>query len=90
MTRWIGAAILALTLMVGGSAAFSPASAAWLQAALHEPQAWKTSDLSARRRTRFHHRYVYRPYYYDRPYYYTPAPFVPFNFGYDFWPRITN
>jgi hypothetical protein len=94
MTRWIGAASLMLTLMLGGAAAFSPASAAPPVAAVHTPQAWRTTDLSARRRARHHQRYVdrlsYGPNYYDRPYYYAPAPFVPFNFGYDFWPGATN
>jgi len=90
MTRSIGAAILALTLMLGGSAAFSPAAGAPLQTALREPHAWKATDLSARRRYRHHYRYAYRPYYrpyyYDRPYYYAPAPFFPFlGLGYGPW-----
>jgi hypothetical protein len=93
MTKWIGAAILALSLMFDGSAAITPATAAPLQARLQMPQASKTTDLSARRRVRYHLHYAYRrpyrpydPYYYDRPYYYAPAPFVPFNFGYGLWP----
>ncbi len=91
MTRWIAAAILAATLLFAGAAngvgAATPLLAAVQQAA---PD---TSELSASRRARPHHRYVsrryYRPhqfYYYDRPYYYAPAPFVPFNFGYGFGP----
>jgi hypothetical protein len=94
MTRWIGPASLTLTLMLSGAAACSPASAAPRSAEVHEPQAWTATDLSARRRSRHHQPYVYRPpyrpYYYDRPYYYVPAPFVPFNFGYGFWPGMTN
>jgi hypothetical protein len=90
MTRWIGAAVLALTLMLGGSAAMGPAAAAPLQAALQNPQAWKATDLSSRRRyrhrTRDAYRPYYRPYYYDRPTYYAPAPFFPFlGLGYGPW-----
>jgi hypothetical protein len=91
MTKWIGAAILALGLMSVGSAA--SAAAAPSQAGLQMPQASKATDLSARRHARHHPRYVdrrnyqpYYPYYYERPYYYAPAPFVPFNFGYGIWP----
>jgi hypothetical protein len=90
MTKWIGAAVLTVTLMFGGSAAISPALAAPLQAAvqksLQKPQA---GDFSARRRVQRHYRYAYRPYhptYYDRPYYYAPAPFFPFlGLGYGRW-----
>jgi hypothetical protein len=90
MTRWIGAAVLALTLVLGGSAAMGPATAAPLQVAPQNPQPWKATDLSARRRYRHHTRYAdrpyYRPYYYDRPYYYAPAPFFPFlGLGYGPW-----
>jgi len=90
MTRWIGAGVLTLTLMLGGSAAMGHAAAAPLQAALQNPQAWKATDLSARRRyrhrTRYAYRPYYRPYYYDRPTYYAPAPFFPFlGLGYGPW-----
>ena len=93
MTKWIGATVLAVTLMFGGSAAISPALAASSSAGLREPQAPKAADFSARRRIRHHHRYAYRPYhrpyyptYYDRPYYYAPAPFFPFlGLGYGPW-----
>jgi hypothetical protein len=97
MTKCIGAAVLAVTLMFGGSAATGPALAAPLPAAvqksLQERQASKAAELSARRRIRHHHRYADRPYYrpyypayYDRPYYYAPAPFFPFlGLGYGPW-----
>ena len=94
MTKWIGAAVLAVNLMFSGSAAISPALAAPLpatmQKSLQKPQA---DDFSARRRIGHHHRYAYRPHYrpsyptyYDRPYYYAPAPFFPFlGLGYGPW-----
>jgi hypothetical protein len=91
MIRWIGAAVLALPLffvgMTNNAAAAAPTPAALQQ------QTPDASDLSARRRTRYHQRFTdrrrygpYRPYYYDRPFYYAPAPFVPFNFGYGIGP----
>ena len=93
MTRWIGAGVLTLTLMLGGSAAMGHGAAAPLQAALQNPQAWKATDLSARRRYRHYARYgyrpYYRPYYYDRPSYYRPYPYyapAPFAFGFGFGP----
>jgi hypothetical protein len=67
MTRWIGIAILALTLMLGGRAAINPAAAAPLPATMQNPQAWKATDLGARRRYRHRRHYAYRPYY--QPYY---------------------
>jgi hypothetical protein len=84
MTRWIAAAMLALT-MTFGSAAIHPAAAASMQPAARTSEAAKVADVSARRRIRHHYRYAYRPYYYDRPYYYAPAPFFPF-FGLGFGP----
>jgi len=90
MLRWIGAAILALTLMCGGVAAINPVSATPLQAMEQKPETSRATDLSTRRRaghhTRYAHRRYYRPHYYDRPSDYAPAPFVPFNFGYGFGP----
>jgi hypothetical protein len=93
MTKWIGAAVLALTLMLGGSVAINPAAAAPLQAALQKPGSLQATDLNARRRYRHYHRYgyrpSYRPYYYDRPYYYRPYPYdapAPFPFGFGFGP----
>ncbi len=92
MTKWIGAAVLALTLMLGGSTAINPAAAAPLPAAVQKPQSLQPTDLSARRRYR-HYRYgyrpYYRPYYYARPYYYRPYPYyapAPFPFGFGFGP----
>jgi hypothetical protein len=93
MTRWFGAALLAVILILGGSAAIDPAMAAPSQTAVQKQQASNTTDLSARRRYRHHYRYAYRryyqpydPHYYDRPYYYAPAPFFPFlGLGYGPW-----
>jgi hypothetical protein len=93
MTKWIGAAILALALMLGGSAAINPAAAAPSQAAVQKPESSQATDLGARRRYRHHYRYgyrpSYRPYYYDRPSYYRPYPYyapVPFPLGFGFGP----
>jgi hypothetical protein len=91
MTKWIGAAILALGIILGSSAAIGVAVAAPSQVGAQKPQVTKATDLSARRRAR-HPLYVdrplYQPYprYYERPYYYAPAPYVPFNFGYPLLP----
>jgi hypothetical protein len=91
MTRWIGASVLALALMFGGSAAIDSAAAA--QAALQKPQPRQATDLSARRRTPHPTRYAYRPqaqpYYNDRPAYYRPYPYawpLPFFLGFGFGP----
>jgi hypothetical protein len=93
MTRWIGAAILAVTLVYGGSCAINPAAAAPLRAAVQQPQASKATDLGARRRARHDTHYAYRrydpPHYYDRPDYYRPYPYampVPFFLGFNFGP----
>jgi hypothetical protein len=92
MTRWIGAAMLAATLMFGGSAAIDTAAAASLQAAVQQPGASDATDLSARRRVhdrRYANRSYDRPYYYDRPTYYRPYPYavpVPFFLGFGFGP----
>jgi hypothetical protein len=90
MMARIGAILLAVPLMFAGMA--NNAVAAPLQAAAQQ-QTRDAGDLSARRRTRHHHRYASRreyrpdrPYYLDRPFYYAPAPFVPFNFGYGLGP----
>src|SRR5258707_13325838 len=84
MTKWIGAAILAVTLMFCGSAPIGPSLAAPLPPELRAPQASKAADVTTRRRILHDHRYADRPYhrpyypaYYDRPYYYAPAPFFP-------------
>ncbi len=89
MRKWIGAAILMLSLLPGGRAAIDPAAAAPLPAAQQQPQAQKATDVGGRRHDRRHDHDVYRPYYptyYDRPYYYAPAPFFPFlGLGYGPW-----
>jgi hypothetical protein len=88
MTKWIGAAALAVTLMFA-CPAIDLAAAAPLRAAVQKPQAQKATEFSARRRIRHHPRYAnrryYQPYYIDRPYYYAPAPFFPF-FGLGYGP----
>jgi hypothetical protein len=90
MTKWIGATILALALTFGSSAVISRAAAAPLQGAVQNLNASKTTDLGARRRVGHSPRDAYRAYdrpvYDDRPYYYAPAPYVPLNYGYGFWP----
>ncbi len=77
MTRSIGAIILGVTLMFGGSAAIDPASAR-SRTTVQKPQMVKAANLSARRRIRHPVRYAYRayaqPHYYDRPDYYRPYP----------------
>jgi hypothetical protein len=93
MTKWIGAALLAVTLMLGITASISPAGAAPLPAAVQKPHAAEAADFSARRRVRHDRHYAYRtyerPYYYDRPTYYRPYPYavpVPFFLGFGFGP----
>ena len=92
MTRWIGAAIPLLAVTFGSSVAIVTATAAPVQAVVQTPATSTPTDLSARRHVRHHTRHAYRThdqlYYYDRPSTYEPAPFVPFNYGYVFWPRI--
>ena len=92
MIRWIGVAFFVVAWMVDGSAVIDPATAAPLQATAQMPETSKSTDVSARRHARHRGRSAYRAhdqlYYYDRPHYYAPAPFVPFNYGYVFWPRI--
>jgi hypothetical protein len=93
MTRSIGAIILGVTLMLGGSAAIDPAAAARSGVAVQKPQTPAATDLSARRRIRHPVRYADRayaqPHYYDRPDYYRPYPYVlpvPFFLGFGFGP----
>jgi hypothetical protein len=90
MRQRIGVAMLAATLMFGGSVSIDSAAAAPSHTAVQKQQTGEAGDLKARRRFRHHHRYVYRPtyppYYYDRPSYYAPAPFFPFlGLGYGPW-----
>ena len=91
MTKWIGAVVLAVTLMFGNALSIGRAGAAPLPAAVQKHAA-EATDFSARRRVR-HYRYAYRsyerPYYLDRPTYYRPYPYatpVPFFLGFGFGP----
>lgn len=85
--RWIGAVVLAFTLMFSGSAAIHSAAA---QAVAQKPRASKPTDLSARHRAqRYADRSYDRPVYGDRPEYYRPYPYVlpaPFPLGLGFGP----
>jgi hypothetical protein len=91
MSKWIGAAGVAVALMVAGAGRIESAAAAPLQEAVQASQASKPTDVRAHRR---YHRYSYRrydrpydPYYYARPTYYAPNPdYVPFPFGLGFGP----
>jgi hypothetical protein len=87
MMRWIGAVVLAFTLMFGGSAAIHSAAA---QVKAQKPQESKATDLSAQHRTqRYADRRYDHPVYDDRPGYYRPYPYVlpaPFPFGLGFGP----
>ena len=95
MKRLIGAAVVAGTLVLAGSAAIlrhrGPASEG---TDVGRPDA---TDLSARRYYRHHYHYGYRPYYrpysqpyyYARPTYYRPYPYsapAPFPLGFGFGP----
>jgi hypothetical protein len=92
MTRWTGAAVLALALMSDGAVAIYPAAAAPLQSAEQKPQMSKTtkSQRAASRAASTH--YVDRTddrFYYDRPTTYRPYPYVspvPFFLGFGFGP----
>ena len=87
MIRWISAAFFVAVWMFDGSAAINRAAAAPLHPGAQMP-ARASIEIGARR----HPRSVDRPqdqlFYIDRPRSYAPAPFVPFNYGYVFWPRI--
>jgi hypothetical protein len=90
MIRWIGVAISVVIWMFDGSAAIDCAVAAPLYPVVQTP-AHVSTEISARYRARHTHsadRSQDQLYYIDRPRYYTPAPFVPFSYGYIFWPRI--
>jgi hypothetical protein len=91
MTRSVALAVLLFAGSLDGSAAISLASAAPQQHDVQMPDTWKVSYNNARHRARHHARSADRLadgsyYYLDRPYYYQPAPYVPFNYGYSFWP----
>ena len=49
MIRWFGPALLALTLMFGGTPGINPAAAAQPQSAVQKSQAGMATDFSARR-----------------------------------------
>jgi hypothetical protein len=92
MKAWIGAAVLAVTLMPGNVAAINAATAASMQAG-QQPKASKTTDHGARRDHRHQRRYAFspidQPSYYGRPTYYRPYPYdvpVPFFLGFGFGP----
>jgi hypothetical protein len=93
MKTLIGAAIVAATLALAGSAAIDPAAAASPKAGAGAAAASTSTDLGARRHDRHYRRYAYRPsyqpYYYGRPAYYRPYPYsapVPFFLGFGFGP----
>lgn len=86
MRIFIGAALLAATLMLS----VAPAAA---ETFAKKAQAVGASDISARSYHR-HERYAYRPntpypMYYGRPVYYAPAPFLPipplWGYGWEWW-----
>jgi hypothetical protein len=90
MIRWIGVALSVAASMFDGSAAIDRAAAAPLYLLVQTP-ADAPIETSARPRARHTHpadRSQDQLYYIDRPRYYTPAPFVPFNYGYVVWPRV--
>jgi hypothetical protein len=89
MAKWIGAAIMATTMMLGDVATRSSAAAAPADAALQKPQAMR-SDVSAHRHHSRRAYYPYRPSYYGRPTYYSPSPFflpIPplWGYGWEWW-----
>jgi hypothetical protein len=67
MRTLIGAAIIAGTLALAGSAAIDPAAAASSNSGASPAAASTSTDLSARRHYRHYRRYAYRPTY--QPYY---------------------
>jgi hypothetical protein len=86
MIRWIGVALSVVAWMFAGSVAIDRAAAASLHPVVQMP-AHVSTKISARH-AHSADRSQDQFYYIDRPRYYTPAPFVPFNYGYIFWPRI--
>jgi hypothetical protein len=85
MAKWFGAAILAVSLIAGGSA-----DAASVE--MRKAQAAHEGERGARRLHLYRDHDAYRPShdprYYGRPSYYAPAPFVPLPplFGYGWEP----
>jgi hypothetical protein len=92
MIRWIGVAFFVVAwMMFDGSAAINRAVAAPLHPVVQMLVTDTLTEVGTGRRkqhTRSADRLQDQFYYIDRPRYYTPAPFVPFNYGYVFWPRI--
>jgi len=88
MKTLIGAAIIAGTLGLAGSAAINPAAAASSKSGASPAAASTSTDLSARRHyRRYANRPTYQPHYYGRSDYYRPYPYaapVPFFLGFGF------
>ena len=76
MLRWIGAAVLAAAVILGGSPVIPSAMAAEVSSATRPADA---ATIRAGTQRRNHHQhYAYRPYYpyyLGRPFYYSPGPF---------------
>ena len=90
MMKWIGAAVLALALLLG-TAAMAPTVAASPETGAHKAHMRKPAIAGGRRhsrhRVRMHYAYgPYGPHYLDRPYYYAPAPNFALVFGFGFGP----
>ena len=77
MLRWIGAAVVAAAVNLGGSPVIPSARAAEVSSATRPADA---ATIRAGTQRRNHHQhYAYRPYYpyyLGRPYYYSPGPFL--------------
>jgi hypothetical protein len=92
MAKWFGATVVALGLMLGGSASADTPDT-FPVAARRAQHAAPISDASARHRypRPRYHAAARPPYtsYYGRPVYYAPAPFVPlppfFGYGWEPW-----
>jgi len=76
MLRWIGAAVVAAAVNLGGSPVIPSARAAEVSSATRPADA---ATIRAGTQRRNHHQhYAYRPYYpyyLGRPFYYSPGPF---------------
>ena len=89
MTKWIGAAAMAVGVL-GLALAVPDSSIAKTQAKQFQPMA-EAMDVGARRNDQRHNasrtHAPYEPHYYARPYYYRPYPYgVPFPFVLGFGP----
>jgi hypothetical protein len=90
MTKWFGAAAVALGLIFGGSASADAADTSSVAAG--QARAAQTRDISSRHHHGYRDRYAAQPSYpsyYGRPVYYAPAPFFPlpplFGYGWEPW-----